>query len=99
MNGPASFSLLGLHRSGITPGSNVPAASNAYAELAKRCGLTPATLAVAFVHSRRFSASTIVGVTSVAQLMENIESKDVSLADSGLAEIDAIHVRYANPAI
>ena len=99
MNGPASFALRGLPRSVITPEPNVPAASNACAELAHRSGLTAATLAVAFVHSRWFCASTIVGATSVAQLMENIDSKDVSLADSVLAEIAAIHVRYPNPAI
>jgi aryl-alcohol dehydrogenase-like predicted oxidoreductase len=78
---------------------NVPAASNAYAELAAGTGLSPAALAVAFVHSRWFCASTIVGATSLAQLKENIDSGDLNLADSVLAEIDAIHVRYPNPAI
>ncbi len=78
---------------------NVPAASNAYAELARRSGLTPATLAIAFVHGRWFCASTIVGATSLSQLKENIDSSEVSLADDVLAEIDAIHVHYPNPAI
>jgi aryl-alcohol dehydrogenase (NADP+) len=78
---------------------NVPPASHAYAELAKRVGLSPATLAIAFVASRWFCASTIVGATTLAQLGENIEAGKVTLPDNVLAEIDAIHLRYPNPAI
>jgi aryl-alcohol dehydrogenase-like predicted oxidoreductase len=78
---------------------NVPAASQAYAELAKRAGLSPATLAIAFAHSRWFCASTIVGATNLAQLKENVDAASVALPESVLAEIDAIHVRYPNPAI
>jgi len=78
---------------------NVPPASQAYAELAKRAGLSAATLAIAFVHGRWFCASTIVGATGIAQLKEDIDASAVSLPDSVLAEIDAIHLRYPNPAI
>ncbi|HWA14747.1 MAG TPA: NADP(H)-dependent aldo-keto reductase [Burkholderiales bacterium] len=78
---------------------NVPPASHAYAELAKRSGMSPATLAIAFVCSRWFCASTIVGATSVSQLQENIDASQVELPANVLAEIDAIHLRYPNPAI
>jgi len=78
---------------------NVQAATQAYADLARGAGLTPATLAVAFVHSRWFCASTIVGATNVGQLKENIDASGVKLAADVLAEIDATHVRYPNPAI
>ena len=78
---------------------NVQVATRAYVDRARRSGLTPAAMAVAFVHSRWFCASTIVGATTLEQLKENIDAADLVLPDALLAEIDAIHVRYPNPAI
>jgi aryl-alcohol dehydrogenase-like predicted oxidoreductase len=78
---------------------NVPPASAAYAALAREHGLTPAMLALAFVRSRWFLVSNIVGATSLEQLKENIDSADVILAPEVLAAIDAIHLRFPNPAI
>ena len=64
---------------------NVPAASNADAELARRSGLSPATQAITFVHGRWPCASTIVGATSPSQLKENIDIPgEVSLAEVSL---------------
>lgn len=78
---------------------NVQPAAAAYAELAKRHGLSPATMAIAFVRSRWFVASTIIGATNLDQLKEDIDVTDVALAPAVLAEIDAIHQRYPNPAL
>jgi aryl-alcohol dehydrogenase-like predicted oxidoreductase len=78
---------------------NVPPAVAAYAKLARMAGLTPATLALAFVRSRWFCASTIIGATGMAQLKENIDSAEVELDAATVAEIDAIALRYPNPAI
>jgi aryl-alcohol dehydrogenase (NADP+) len=78
---------------------NVDSASAAYVDLAKRNGLSPATMAIAFVRSRWFVASTIIGATSLAQLKENIDAVGVELPESVLREIDAIHQRYPNPAL
>lgn len=78
---------------------NVELASAAYVELAERNGLSPATMAIAFVRSRWFVASTIIGATSLEQLRENIDVVDVELPESVLGEIDAIHQRYPNPAL
>lgn len=78
---------------------NVESASRSYAELARRHGLSPATLALAFVRSRWFVASTIIGATTLDQLKENIDSVDVALAPPVLEEIDAIHLRFPNPAL
>jgi len=78
---------------------NVEPASAAYVDLAKRNGLSPATMAIAFVRSRWFVASTIIGATSLAQLKENIDAVGVELPESVLREIDAIHQRYPNPAL
>jgi aryl-alcohol dehydrogenase-like predicted oxidoreductase len=76
----------------------VAPAVRAYAELARRAGLAPAALALAFVASRWFVTSTIVGATSLQQLRENIEAKDVPLDPELLAGIERIHLRHTNPA-
>jgi aryl-alcohol dehydrogenase (NADP+) len=78
---------------------NVPAATAAYAAIAEAAGVSLATLAIAFVKSRWFVASTIVGATSVAQLAENIAAADVTLSAETLAEIDRTHLLYSNPAV
>ena len=78
---------------------NVMPAVAAYADLAKKTNLSPATLAIAFVRSRWFCASTIIGATTMEQLRENIDVEGVTLDADILAEIDAIYLRYPNPAI
>lgn len=78
---------------------NVASAVAAYATLAGETGLSPAAMALAFVRSRWFVASTIIGATTLAQLDENIGSIDTVLPDSTLAAIDAIHLGNPNPAV
>ena len=78
---------------------NVMPAVAAYSELARKVGLSAVSLSLAFVRSRWFCASTIIGATTQAQLQENIDSEGVTLQEDVLAEIDAIHLRYPNPAI
>ena len=78
--------------------ANVAPAVAAYCALARSNGLTPAQLALAFVYSRWFVASSIIGATSVLQLDENLAASAVRLSPSLLAEIDAIHLRHTNPA-
>jgi aryl-alcohol dehydrogenase-like predicted oxidoreductase len=70
----------------------------AYVELARRHGLTPAQLALAFVYGRSFVGSTIIGATSTTQLAENIQAYQVRLADDVLKEIEQIHLLHSNPA-
>lgn len=78
--------------------ANVREAVGEYAALAKRLGMSPATLALAFINSRWFVTANIIGATTMEQLRENMASIDVTLSDEVLAEIDAIHARYPNPA-
>ena len=75
---------------------NVPAAVEAYANLAAEHGLSPASMALAFIRSRPFVASTIVGATSMLQLQENLDS--VELDAAVINSIESIHARYPNPA-
>lgn len=73
-------------------------AVSAYVELARKLGLAPAQMALAFVSGRWYVASTIIGATSMAQLKENIDGCSVELAPEAVKEIEAIHLRYPNPA-
>ncbi|MBD2138400.1 NADP(H)-dependent aldo-keto reductase [Anabaena sp. FACHB-1237] len=77
---------------------NVQEAVKAYVEVAKKYNISPAQLAIAFVKSRWFVKSTIIGATTLAQLQENIGSVNVVLDKEILAELDAVHTRYPNPA-
>jgi aryl-alcohol dehydrogenase (NADP+) len=77
---------------------NVSAATVEYIAIAKKYDLPPAQLALAFVRSRWFVASTIIGATTMEQLKENIDSANIQLNTEILAEIDTVHARYFNPA-
>jgi len=74
------------------------AATSRYVALARELGLSPAQFALAFVNSRPFVTSNLIGATSVAQLKENIGSVDVRLSPEALAQIDALHEAQPNPA-
>jgi aryl-alcohol dehydrogenase-like predicted oxidoreductase len=78
--------------------ANVEQAVAAYAALAREVGVSPTQLALAFVRSRWFVRSTLIGATSLKQLEENLSSVDVRLDEATLAKIDAIQARYPNPA-
>ena len=69
-----------------------------YAAIAVARGLALDQMALAFVRQRWFVAATIVGATSVVQLARNIGSAAVTLDADTLAAIEAVHVRYSNPA-
>ena len=77
---------------------NVQPAVAAYAELAQRHGLTPTRLALAYVASRGFVTSTIIGATTMEQLRENIDGCLETLSADLVDEIEALHLRYCNPA-
>lgn len=73
-------------------------AAQAYADLARQNGLSPAQLALAFVNSRSFLTSNIIGATSLAQLEANIASHEIRLSDTILNDIEDIHRIYTYPA-
>ena len=75
---------------------SVPAAVAAYAQLARKHGISPAAMALAFVRSRPFVASTIIGATTLKQLEENLNLP--ALDAEILQDIDGIHARYSIPA-
>ncbi len=61
-----------------------------YALLAERLGMTPATLALAFVNQRPFTTANIIGATSMEQLETDIDSINTTLDDEVLEEIKQI---------
>lgn len=73
-------------------------ATEKYVSLANKFGLKPGQMALAFVNSRAFLWSTIIGSTTMDQLKENIKSIDVELPNEVLDEIESIHKQCANPA-
>jgi aryl-alcohol dehydrogenase-like predicted oxidoreductase len=78
--------------------TNVAEAVAAYTAMARDAGLTPTQMALAFVRTRWFTHSTIIGATTLDQLKENLESAEVTLSEDVLAKIEAVHQRYPNPA-
>lgn len=78
-------------------GPQADAATAAYVRLARDQGLDPAELALAFVLSRRFLTSAIIGATDMAQLKTNIGAAKVSLNAETLEAIEAIHKVHTYP--
>jgi len=75
------------------------AAARRYNALARSSGLTPTQLALAFCYTKWQVASTIIGVTSAAQLDENIDAWGTVLPLDVLAEIDRIRWEIRDPAL
>ena len=72
-------------------------ATERYVALAEQYGMSAASLALAFVTSRPFVTSNIIGATSMAQLQENIASSQLTLSDEVLADIEAVQQQIQNP--
>ena len=77
-----------------------PLAMKAYEEyykLAKEYDMTMAQLAQAFVNTRPFVTSNIIGATTMDQLKENIDSVNIELSDEIMEKINMIHNNNPNP--
>ena len=68
-----------------------------YVAIARDHGLDPAQLALAWVNSRPFVTSNIIGATTMEQLRSNIASVDVGLNDAVHRAIEDVHARIPNP--
>ncbi|MCY7371801.1 MAG: aldo/keto reductase [Polaromonas sp.] len=75
------------------------AAARRYNALAREHDLSPVQMALAFCYTKWQVASTIIGVTSVAQLDENIDALGTTLPAGLLAEIDKIRWELRDPAL
>ncbi len=79
-------------------GDTATKATQEYFDLAKEHGLSLAQMALAFVNTRPFVTSNIIGATTMEQWKENIDSINVELSDEVLDGIEAIHNAIPNPA-
>ena len=73
-------------------------ATREYYDLAQKNDLSLAQMSLAFVNSRPFVTSNIIGASTMKQLTENVASMNVKLSDEVLAGIEKIHNAIPNPA-
>ena len=66
--------------------------------IAKKYKISLTQLSQAFVNSRDFVTSNIIGATTMEQLKENIDSINISLDEHILNEINSVHESIPNPA-
>jgi aryl-alcohol dehydrogenase-like predicted oxidoreductase len=76
---------------------NAKKAVDDYYKLAKENGLTLTQMSLAFVNSRPFMTSNIIGATTMEQLKENIGTADIDLSDEIVEKINLIHSNNPNP--
>ena len=69
-----------------------------YFKIAQKHKISLAQLSLAFVNSRDFVTSNIIGATKMEQLKENIDSINVSLDQKIIDEINLVHENIPNPA-
>ena len=85
-------------RSGRWGRDSALAAARRYNALARDHGLSPTQLALAFCRAKWQVASTIIGVTSLAQLEENVAAYAAELPAGVMAELDRLHLELGDPA-
>ncbi|MFC7332445.1 aldo/keto reductase [Rhodocista pekingensis] len=73
------------------------AATAAYVNIARRHGLDPAQMALAFVHRQPFVTATIVGATSIDQLTTDLDAFGMDLPVAVSEEIGRVHAANPNP--
>jgi len=73
-------------------------AARRYNALAREHGLTPTRMALAWCYTNWRVASTIIGVTSLAQLDENVDAWGTTLPAELLARIDRVRWELRDPA-
>ncbi len=94
---PANARLTLFDRFQRYTGARGQAAAAKYVAIAKEHGLVPAQMALAYINSRPFVTSNIIGATTLEQLRENIDSIRVKLSPVVISEIEAVHAENPNP--
>ena len=69
-----------------------------YFKISQKYKISLSQLSLAFVNSRDFVTSNIIGATTMEQLKENIDSIDIGLEENIMHEINLIHEKIPNPA-
>jgi aryl-alcohol dehydrogenase-like predicted oxidoreductase len=95
---PAGSRWSQLQRNGLfrdTESSN--AAIKAYVEVARKHGLKPAQMALAWCNQTDGVTSTIIGATSMDQLREDMAAFELALNETVLKDIASVHGQYPVP--
>jgi aryl-alcohol dehydrogenase-like predicted oxidoreductase len=74
------------------------AAAERYNALAREHGLTPTQMALAFCYTSWRVASTIIGITTEAQLRDNLDAWGTTLSPELLKAIDEVRASHRDPA-
>lgn len=72
-------------------------AVEAYLEVAAKHGLDPVHMALAWLQSRPFAVTALLGATTEAQLAHGLGALGMVLSEDVIAEIDAIHRAHPMP--
>ena len=72
-------------------------AVQAYVDVAKKHQLDPSQMAIAFVNSRPFVTSTLIGATTMEQLKSNIDAINVQLGNDVLEDIELLRQEHPMP--
>ena len=93
-------SRLGLFGDWFTRYSNEEClrAVEKYLNIADKYNLSLTHLALAFVNTRPFVTSNIIGATTMEQLKENIDSVNIEITETMLEDINQVHFSQPNPA-
>ena len=97
-NSPADGRITLYPRFGRYTNEQAIAATRGYVDIARQAGLDPAQMALAYVNSRPFVTSNLVGATRMDQLRSNIASASLSLSSDVLEAIESVHGQQPNPA-
>ena len=68
-----------------------------YAKVAEDFGVDVAQMALAFVHTRAFTTSVILGASKLEQLKTDIAAHDFKLTDEMEEAINQVHLLHSNP--
>ncbi|WDE08878.1 aldo/keto reductase [Thalassomonas viridans] len=95
---PAGTRFTFMQRHGLFRDTSIAnEAVSAFVELAKKHGISPATLALGWVDQVQGVTSTIIGATRMSQLEENIAAFTAPLSADVIHDIEQILTRYPAP--
>ncbi len=78
-------------------GDKAENATSKYLKIADELGISLASLSLAYVNSRPFLTSNIIGATKMEQLKENIDSINIELNNETIKAIEEVHQENTNP--
>ncbi|XP_073303510.1 uncharacterized protein [Primulina huaijiensis] len=77
--------------------STIKKATDLYVKIAKKYGIHPVSLAIAFVLRHPLVASAVFGATKLWQLQEVLDGCEVELIPEIVTEINRVHSAFPNP--